>query len=209
MSTPPWTMPKRPVNCDYKRLGNRRRNMSLKPIDINTMKVFSKTFALLLVFAMIATGCDSNDNSVDEEEMPAPTSDIVEIAIDGGFNTLVAAVTAADLVETLQSPGPFTVFAPTDAAFAKLPEGTVASLLEPANKDQLIAVLTYHVVSGKVTSDQVVSLSKASTVQGADVNISVNNGTVSINDAIVTAVDIEATNGVIHVIDTVLLPPAN
>jgi uncharacterized surface protein with fasciclin (FAS1) repeats len=135
--------------------------------------------------------------------------DIVDVAIEAGsFQTLVAALQAADLVATLKSDGPFTVFAPTDEAFAKLPEGTVASLLEPGNKDKLIEILTYHVVAGRVTSEQVVGLSEAETVQGQDVNIMTGDGGVKINDASVTAVDIAASNGVIHVIDTVLLPPS-
>ena len=173
------------------------------------MKLFSKSFVALLLFGLIATGCDSNDNNDSVDEEPIAQSNIVEIAVDGGFDTLVAALQAADLVSTLESAGPFTVFAPTEAAFAKLPAGSIESLLEPANKDQLAAILTYHVVPGKVTSDLVVSLSKATTVQGSELNISVANEMVMINDATVTQVDIEASNGVIHVIDTVLLPPAN
>lgn len=133
--------------------------------------------------------------------------DIVDIAAsNGNFNTLVAAVTAAGLVDTLKSEGPFTVFAPTDAAFAKLPAGTVDSLLLPENKDQLVAILTYHVVPGAVTSDQLASqrLSVA-TVNGADVHIDGRNG-VKVEDSNVTTADIIASNGVIHVIDSVLLP---
>ena len=135
--------------------------------------------------------------------------DIVDVAIEAGtFQTLVAAVQAADLVDTLKSEGPFTVFAPSDEAFAKLPEGTVASLLEPGNKDKLVEILTYHVIAGRVTSEQVVGLSEAATVQGQDVKIMAGDDGVMINDASVIAVDIQASNGVIHVIDTVLLPPS-
>ncbi len=133
--------------------------------------------------------------------------DIVDIAAsNGSFNTLVAAVTAAGLVDTLKSEGPFTVFAPTDEAFAKLPAGTVDSLLLPENKDQLTAILTYHVVPGAVTSDQLAGqrLSVA-TVNGADVHIDGTNG-VTVEDSNVTTADIIASNGVIHVIDAVLLP---
>ncbi|MEJ8561722.1 fasciclin domain-containing protein [Yoonia sp. GPGPB17] len=133
--------------------------------------------------------------------------DIVDIAAsNGSFNTLVAAVTAAGLVDTLKSEGPFTVFAPTDEAFAALPAGTVDSLLLPENKDQLTAILTYHVVPGAVTSDQLAGqrLSVA-TVNGADVHIDGRNG-VKVEDANVTTADIIASNGVIHVIDSVLLP---
>ncbi len=133
--------------------------------------------------------------------------DIVDIAAsNGSFNTLVAAVTAAGLVDTLKGEGPFTVFAPTDDAFAKLPAGTVDSLLLPENKDQLVAILTYHVVPGAVTSDQLAGqrLSVA-TVNGANVHIDGRDG-VTVENANVTTADIMASNGVIHVIDSVLLP---
>jgi len=133
--------------------------------------------------------------------------DIVTVAATAGdFNTLVAALKAADLVETLQGDGPFTVFAPTDAAFAKLPEGTVDSLLLPENKAKLVAILTYHVVPGEVLAADVVKLSSADTVEGQQLSISVNDGGVQVNDAHVTATDIMASNGVIHVIDSVLIP---
>lgn len=134
-------------------------------------------------------------------------SDIVDTAVAAGdFSTLAAALQAGDLVDTLKSDGPFTVFAPTDAAFAKLPDGTVEMLLLPENKDKLVAILTYHVVAGKVMAADVVTLTSAKTVNGEDVAIRVDNGTVFINDAQVTAADVGASNGVIHVIDTVLLP---
>ncbi|MEY4531140.1 MAG: hypothetical protein RLZZ156_1861 [Deinococcota bacterium] len=136
---------------------------------------------------------------------------IVDVAAGNStFSTLVAAVTAADLVGTLSSPGPFTVFAPTNAAFDKLPAGTVASLLKPENKGQLVNILTYHVVSGKVLSGTVVTLNgkNVKTVNGATVRVTVKNGKVMVNNANVTAVDVAASNGVIHVIDSVLLPPA-
>lgn len=132
--------------------------------------------------------------------------DIVDTAASTeGFSTLVAAVQAADLVETLKGEGPFTVFAPTDAAFAALPEGTVENLLKPENKDQLIAVLTYHVVPGKVMSTDLQDDMEATTVQGGTITIDLDNG-VMINDASVAAADIETKNGVIHVIDKVILP---
>ena len=133
--------------------------------------------------------------------------DMIDIAAsNGSFNTLVAAVTAAGLVDTLKGEGPFTVFAPTDEAFAALPAGTVDNLLLPENKDQLVAILTYHVVPGAVTSDQLAGqrLSVA-TVNGEDVHIDGRNG-VKVENATVTTADIIASNGVIHVIDTVLLP---
>ncbi|MEM1411002.1 MAG: fasciclin domain-containing protein [Pseudomonadota bacterium] len=133
--------------------------------------------------------------------------DIVDTAVAAGdFTTLAAALQAADLVDTLKGEGPFTVFAPTDEAFAKLPAGTVENLLKPENKDQLIAVLTYHVVPGKVTAEQVVDLSTATTVNGQNIDIKVMDGTVHIDNATVAAADVMASNGVIHVIDTVILP---
>lgn len=134
------------------------------------------------------------------------SKDIVDTAVGAGqFETLVAAVQAAGLVETLKGDGPFTVFAPTDAAFAALPEGTVETLLKPENKDQLIAVLTYHVVPGKVMSTDLVDDMKAATVQGSEVTIDLDNG-VMVDAATVISADIEAENGVIHVIDQVILP---
>ena len=137
----------------------------------------------------------------------AKSKDIVDTAVAAGqFNTLAAALEAADLVGTLKGDGPFTVFAPTDAAFAKLPEGTVDSLLKPENRDKLVAILTYHVVPGEVKAADVVKLSEAKTVNGQDVAITVADNGVRINDANVIKTDIGASNGVIHVIDTVILP---
>ena len=141
--------------------------------------------------------------------MPATMLDIVDTAAGNkDFSTLVAAVQAAGLVETLKSKGPFTVFAPTNAAFAKLPAGTVESLLKSENKATLVKILTYHVVSGKVLAADVVKLNgkMVKTVQGSDVTITVADGKVKVNDSNVVATDIETSNGVIHVIDTVLLP---
>lgn len=134
--------------------------------------------------------------------------DIVETAVAAGsFNTLAAALQAADLVKTLQGPGPFTVFAPTDAAFEKLPKGTVEKLLEPKNRAKLQAVLTYHVVAGSVPSSEVVKLSSAKTVEGSEVKIRTMGGSVKVDDATVVTADVAASNGVIHVIDSVILPP--
>jgi uncharacterized surface protein with fasciclin (FAS1) repeats len=124
----------------------------------------------------------------------------------GQFKTLVAAVKAADLVDTLKGPGPYTVFAPTDEAFAKLPPGTVEGLLKPENKDKLKAVLTYHVVSGKVMAADAAKLTSAKTVQGKELKVSAAGGSVMINDAKVVKADIDCSNGVIHVIDTVVIP---
>lgn len=133
--------------------------------------------------------------------------DIVDVAAENGsFTTLVAAVQAAGLVDTLKGEGPFTVFAPTDEAFAKLPEGTVESLLKPENKDKLVAILTYHVVPGKVMAADVMGLDKATTVQGSDIMITKSDGKVMVDNATVVATDVKAKNGVIHVIDTVIMP---
>lgn len=135
------------------------------------------------------------------------SNDIVDTAVEAGsFSTLAAALEAGDLVGTLKSDGPFTVFAPTDEAFAKLPEGTVESLLKPENKDQLVAILTYHVVPGKVMAADVITLNSATTVNGADLSISIEDEMVFVNDAQVIATDVAASNGVIHVVDTVILP---
>ncbi|MCE9663547.1 fasciclin domain-containing protein [Halomonas sp. M5N1S17] len=133
--------------------------------------------------------------------------DIVDTAIGAGqFETLVAAVQAAELVEVLKGEGPFTVFAPTDEAFAALPEGTVDTLLLPENQAQLQAILTYHVVPGNVMAAEAMELDSATTVQGQDITITTMDGSVMINDATVVQADIEASNGVIHVIDGVLMP---
>jgi uncharacterized surface protein with fasciclin (FAS1) repeats len=138
----------------------------------------------------------------------ATNQDIVDTAVGAGqFKTLAAALQAAGLVDTLKGPGPFTVFAPTDAAFAKLPAGTLESLLKPENKAKLTAILTYHVVPGAVKAEQVTKLDEAKTVNGAMVKVSTDHGKVMINNANVVKADIPASNGVIHVIDTVILPP--
>jgi uncharacterized surface protein with fasciclin (FAS1) repeats len=134
-------------------------------------------------------------------------SDIVDTAVSAGsFKTLVSAVKAADLVETLKGEGPFTVFAPTDEAFAKLPKGTLEDLLKPENKANLQKILTYHVVAGKVMASDVVGLNSAKTVNGQDLSIKVIDGNVMVNDAKVVKTDILCNNGVIHVIDSVVLP---
>lgn len=137
----------------------------------------------------------------------APKKDIVDTAVAAGdFKTLATALEAAGLVDTLNGPGPFTVFAPTDEAFAKLPPGTLDDLLKPENKQKLISILTYHVVAGKVLAKDVVKLHEAKTLNGQDVKITVDDGKVKVNDANVIKTDILCTNGVIHVIDSVLLP---
>jgi len=135
--------------------------------------------------------------------------DIVDTAVEAGsFKTLAAALKAADLIETLKGKGPFTVFAPTDEAFAKLPEGTVETLLKPENKEKLAAILTYHVVAGKVEAKDAVKLKSAKTVNGASFMIKVSDAGVMVDKAKVVKTDIQCTNGVIHVIDAVILPAA-
>ena len=136
----------------------------------------------------------------------ASAADIVETAVAGNFNTLVAAVKAAGLVDTLKGPGPFTVFAPTDEAFAKLPPGTLESLLKPENKAKLQSILSYHVVAGNVLAKDVVKIHSAQTVEGQSIAIKTMKGRVMVDNANVTKTDIVTSNGVIHVIDSVLLP---
>lgn len=137
----------------------------------------------------------------------AADKDIVDTAVEAGqFETLAAALGAADLLETLKGEGPFTVFAPTDAAFAALPEGTVETLLMPENKDMLVDILTYHVVSGNVMAADVQGLDEAQAVNGDMISISTSDG-VMVNDAHVTTADVAASNGVIHIIDKVIMPP--
>lgn len=146
-----------------------------------------------------------DEPQVTEQMAPQEMGTIVDVAVaNGNFNTLVAAVQAAGLVDTLSGPGPFTVFAPTDEAFAKLPPGTVEELLE--DPEALANILTYHVVSGKVMAADVVGLTAAPTVQGQELTVTVEGTKVMVNDATVVITDVEASNGVIHVIDTVLLP---
>ena len=187
------------------------------------MKRFTVFPMLLIVTALVMAACapaatPTEAPMVEPEPtaIPEPTAepevmamDIVDTAVaDGRFTTLVAAVTAAELVDTLKGEGPFTVFAPTDDAFAVLPEGTVESLLLPENKQALTDILLYHVVSGNVMAADVVTLESAATVLGKDVAIKVEDGNVYINEAQVIITDIETSNGVIHVIDAVILPPA-
>lgn len=156
--------------------------------------------AAISLFASLQAAADGHDKGKAKD-------DIVDVAVGAGqFNTLAAALEAADLVDTLKGDGPFTVFAPTDDAFAALPEGMVESLLQPENREQLVSILTYHVVAGEVTSSEVVKLEEAQTVNGKPVSIRVADGSVYINDATVVSADISASNGVIHVIDTVIVP---
>ena len=161
----------------------------------------------MLKYALVALiAATASFSATDVKAEPADKT-IVEIAAGAeDFSTLVAAVKAAGLVDVLSSKGPFTVFAPTNEAFAKLPEGTVESLLKPENKEKLIAVLKYHVVPGKVMAKDVVKVDSAKTAQGSSVTVTVEGKTVKVDNATVVKTDIEASNGVIHVIDTVIIP---
>lgn len=136
----------------------------------------------------------------------ASAADIVDTAVSAHFTTLVTALKAAGLVDTLKGPGPFTVFAPTDDAFAKLPPGTLETLLKPENKAKLQSILTHHVVAGKLMSKDVAKLHSAKTVEGGTLKIATTNGRVTVENAQITKADVVASNGVIHVIDTVMLP---
>ncbi|HMD42018.1 MAG TPA: fasciclin domain-containing protein [Candidatus Acidoferrum sp.] len=169
---------------------------------IGNMNKFVKVASFMAAVALVLS------LSQQTSARPKPASkDIVDTAVAAGsFKTLVAALQAAGLVDTLKSNGPFTVFAPTDEAFAKLPAGTVEDLLKPENKAKLVAILTYHVVPGKVLASEVTKIDSAKTVNGQSLAISVNDGTVMVDNAKVVKTDILCSNGVIHVIDSVLLP---
>jgi len=168
----------------------------INKIAVGTLIMLTLTFYITTIFAG-----DLKNNSKESKK------DIVTIALEAGsFNTLATALKEANLVETLKGEGPFTVFAPTDEAFAKLPKGTVESLLK--DKKALTNILLYHVVSGNVTSGEVVKLKSATTLAKSDVKIKVEDGKVFINNAQVTTADVMASNGVIHIIDTVLIPEA-
>jgi len=175
---------------------------------------------ILLGLGVFACGGGSSSASAETEEAPEAVEaateevadeaaqDIVDLAVaTESLSTLVAAVQAGDLVETLKGEGPFTVFAPTNEAFAALPEGTLDNLLKPENKDQLVAILTYHVVAGKVMSTDLTNGMEAETVNGASATITTTDGA-KVNGASVVMADVEASNGVVHVIDAVILPPS-
>lgn len=193
------------------------------------MKKLNYLFAIGLLFLFSCGGSSekSSDESADmteetventemseaeevvEEVMEEPSNDIVALAMGTeSLSTLVSAVKAAGLVETLQGEGPFTVFAPTNEAFAALPEGTLDDLLKPENVEKLKSILTYHVVSGKVMSTDLSDGMEAATVNGKKITIGTTDG-VKINDANVVSADVEASNGVVHIIDAVILPPEN
>ena len=175
--------------------------LTTKQTKQNIMKSI-RTSILFGIFAVVSP--------VAAGEPKAASKDIVDTAVAAGsFKTLAAALGAANLVETMKGAGPFTVFAPTDEAFAKLPKGTVEDLLKPENKDKLVAILTYHVVSGKVMSKTAVTLDKATALNKQEIALAVVGKALTLNkSAKVVTADIECSNGVIHVIDTVILPPA-
>jgi uncharacterized surface protein with fasciclin (FAS1) repeats len=177
------------------------------------MKIVNQSTAI----ALIAGACLGFTPPVLAENVPqsvtvaqgeeTESNTIVDVAVGAeNFKTLVAALKAADLVEVLSTQGPFTVFAPTDAAFAALPDGTLTMLLQPENKDKLVKILTYHVVAGDLTADQIKS-GEVESVAGEMIKVTVKNGQVKVNQAKVIQADIDASNGVIHVIDQVILPP--
>lgn len=164
------------------------------------MKSLIKSLACVLAVASISAGSLS----------AAEKKDIVDTAVAAGsFKTLAAALGAAGLVETLKGDGPFTVFAPTDEAFAKLPAGTVETLLKPENKAKLVDILTYHVVAGEVSAEAAMKMTKATALNKKDLALEVKDGSLYLNESKVVTADVAASNGVIHVIDTVLMPPAD
>ena len=161
-----------------------------------------KSNALILALSLFGACCCTSGRKADQGD-----SDIVETAVAAGdFTTLTAALKSAGLIETLKGDGPFTVFAPTDAAFKKLPAGTVENLLKPENKDQLTKILTYHVVAGEVAAGEAKKLDRATTLEGSSFEIRSASGTLKVDNATVVKADIHASNGVIHVIDAVLIP---
>jgi len=165
--------------------------------------LYPKALLLLAIALCSMVGFPTTARAADD----MAKKDIVDTAVAAGnFKTLVAAVKAAGLVDTLKGPGPFTVFAPTDEAFAKLPAGTVEDLLKPENKQKLVSILTYHVVPAKAMASDVTKMDAAKTVNGKEIKLKVDGGKVMVNDAKVVKADIAASNGVIHVIDTVLMP---
>lgn len=175
-------------------------------LKLKIMKTF-KTALLAIVMSGFVFAGNANAQCSSKE---MKKSDIVDLAVNTDFlSTLVAAVQAGDLVETLKGDGPYTVFAPTNEAFAALPEGTLEDLLKPENKDKLVQILTYHVVAGEVKSTDLKDGMKAKTVEGSEIKINITDEGAKINDAKVKTADIIAANGVVHVIDQVILPPMN
>ena len=183
-------------------LGNRGKTMK------TMLKIMTVTALVAFAVPQAQAHCGACGTESHDHDHAEAKQDIVDTAVAAGdFKTLAAALTAANLIDALKGEGPFTVFAPTDAAFAKLPEGTVESLLKPENRDQLTAILTYHVVSGQLKAEEVVMRNSAKTLNGEKITIQTSDQGVRINGAKVLATDILASNGVIHVIDSVLLPP--
>ncbi len=163
-----------------------------------------KVFSALAFAGALAIGAAFTTASPTETKTH---KDIVDTAVNAGsFKTLVTAVQSANLVDTLKGKGPFTVFAPTDAAFAKLPDGAIANLLKPENKGKLAKILTFHVVPGHLTADKVLQMKTIKTVQGQELKVEVKDGKAYVNGAMISATDVHATNGVIHVIDSVVMP---
>jgi uncharacterized surface protein with fasciclin (FAS1) repeats len=182
-------------------------NFLHKIINIKIMRFLKQIFILTIILVSVP-GLFANNGDGKANDSIKTAKDIVALAVDTDIlATLVEAVKAGELVETLQGDGPFTVFAPTNEAFSKLPEGTLENLLKPENKDQLVQILTYHVIPGKIMSSDLSDGMAAETVNGAPVEIGVNSSGVTINKANVLKADIEASNGVVHVIDQVILPP--
>jgi uncharacterized surface protein with fasciclin (FAS1) repeats len=174
----------------------------------------TRSLSIVLVASLLLVACGGEANNMPAQDAsnatPVAKDNIVTTAVNAGqFKTLVAAVKAAGLADTLSGPGPYTVFAPTDEAFSKLPAGTVESLLKPENKEKLRAILTYHVLSGKVMSSEAVKLSSAKTVNGKELALDASSGSLKVGGANVAKADILASNGVIHVIDAVVLPELN
>jgi uncharacterized surface protein with fasciclin (FAS1) repeats len=179
---------------------------TLAPTTESTVEM-AATEAMTSTDSMTATGTTTATGDMTGGTVMTGT-DIVDTALAAGnFNTLASALTAAELVETLKGEGPFTVFAPTDEAFAKLDPATLENLLKPENKDELVRVLTYHVVAGRVLAEDASAMTSATTVEGGDLTIATSGSDLTINGATVVTPDIETSNGVIHAIDTVLLPP--
>jgi uncharacterized surface protein with fasciclin (FAS1) repeats len=178
-----------------------------KIYEVIDMKKLGISIIMMVLITLPMGALAGNTGYSKDKSKAMGTKDIVDTAISAGsFNTLVQAVQAADLVDTLKSDGPFTVFAPTDEAFGKLPEGTIENLLKPENKSKLQEILTYHVVPGKVTSADAAMLSSAKTVNGKSFQISESGNGLMIDGAKVIKADVEASNGIIHVIDQVILP---
>jgi uncharacterized surface protein with fasciclin (FAS1) repeats len=170
------------------------------------IRIALRSLFVAATLALVACGGEASSTTAVDPSSVAK-ADIVDTAASAGsFKTLIAAVKAADLEGTLRGAGPFTVFAPTDEAFAKLPAGTVESLLKPENKEKLKGILTYHVVAGKVDAAAAMKLTTAKTVNGKELKLDASSGSLHVGKATVTKADISASNGVIHVIDTVLIP---